>query len=105
VAVPAQERKGVLAAECGDPEIVGGDGLALLFQFKPEDRVGASGLIVHIEHRDGRNPFSEPALITCPVTGLCDSKTVFTEDNHGYGEVFGAGNDFEGGRFVVGSGR
>src|SRR5208283_2585993 len=64
-----------------------------------------SGLFVDVEYGDGRNPLSEPALITCSVPGLCDTEAVFTEHNHGNRHVFRAGNDFEGGRIVVGSGR
>ena len=36
VLVPAYKREGMLAAERGDPKIVGGDGLAFPFQFEPD---------------------------------------------------------------------
>ena len=36
VPVPAYKREGMLAAERGDPEIVGGNGLAFPFQFEPD---------------------------------------------------------------------
>ena len=36
VLVPAYEREGMLAAERGDPKVVGGNGLAFPFQFEAD---------------------------------------------------------------------
>ena len=36
VLVPAYKREGMLAAERGDPKIVGGNGLAFPFQFEAD---------------------------------------------------------------------
>jgi hypothetical protein len=78
VMITAQEGEGMLAAERGNPQIVGGNGPTLLFEFKPNHRIGVSGFIVDVEHTDGRDPFPEPVFVACPVLGLGDPKTVFT---------------------------
>ena len=103
MSVPAQQRKRVLVAEGGNPKIVRGNGLAFLLQFETDDRIRTSCLIVDVEHSDGRDPFLEPVFITGPVAGLRDAKTVFAKNDDGNGEVFGAGNDFECGRIMLGS--
>jgi hypothetical protein len=104
VMIAAQEGEGMLAAERRDPQIVGGNGPTLLLEFKPNHRIGVGGLVVDVEHTDGRNPFPEPVFVTCPVPGLGDPKTVFTQDNHGNGKTISTGDNLKGGRIVVGSG-
>jgi len=103
MSVPAKQRKRVLMAQGGNPKIVCGNGLAFPLQFETDDRIRASCLIVDVEHSHGRDPFLEPVFITGPVSGLRDAKTVFAENDDGNGEAFGAANNFECGRIMLGS--
>ena len=75
--VPAYKREGMLAAERGDPQIVGGNRLAFPFQLKADGRIGVSGPIVNVEHPHRSDPLAKPALIAGPVPGLRDSKPIF----------------------------
>jgi hypothetical protein len=104
VMIAAQDGEGMLAAERGNPQIVGGNGPTFLLKFKPNNRIGLSGFIIDVEHTDGRDPFPEPLFVTCPVPGLGYPKTVFTYDNHGNGKTISTGDNCKGGRIVVGSG-
>ena len=48
----------MLAAERGYPQIVGGNGLAFLFQLQADGRVELSSLIVDVQHSYRGNPFA-----------------------------------------------
>ena len=77
VPVSAQKRERILAAECGDPQVIGRNGLTFLFQLQANGCIGVRGVIVDVEHTHRSGPFPEPVLIAYPVPGLRDAKPVF----------------------------
>ena len=77
VPVSAQKRKRILAAECGDPQVIGRNGLTFLFQLQANGCIGVRGVIVDVEHSHRSGPFPEPVLVAYPVPGLRDAKPVF----------------------------
>src|SRR5438270_9156743 len=79
VAVAAEDRKGVLAAESGDPNIVAGDGLSNLLQFGADVSVMPSGLLIDVENSKPRQVLGQPVLVVGSVTGLRDSVSVFSQ--------------------------
>src|SRR5882672_8082442 len=104
VLVPAYKREGMLAAERGDPKIVGGNGLAFPFQFEADGGVEVGSPIVNVQNCDRRDPLAKPALIADPVARLGDSKPVFAQYDHRESNAIGAGNQFHGGSFAIGNG-
>ena|SRR5437588_2623289 len=66
----------MLAAKRGDPQIVGGNGSALLFQLQADGHVGVSSFLVDVQNQNRSNPFAEPTLIACPLAGLGDAKPI-----------------------------
>ncbi len=94
----------MLAAERRDPEIISGDGFALLFQFQTDCCVRVSSLLVDVQHKHGSNPFAEPTLVSESMAGLGDSKPVFAQYDHRNGEVFGAGHKLHSRSFAIGNG-
>ncbi len=105
VPVSAQERERILPAECGDPQVIGRNGLTFLFQLQANGCIGVRGVIVDVEHSHRSGPFPEPVLIAYPVPGLRDAKPVFTQDNRRNRQTLGPGDDFESRRFAFCGGR
>jgi len=63
VAVAAEKWEGVLAAEGGDPEVVGGDGPALAFEFENDLGIVLRGGLVDVQDEAILEEVREPVFV------------------------------------------
>ena len=88
----------MLAAECGDPEIVGGNRLALALEFEADLRVVMRGRLLNVQHCAVIEQPCQPVFVARPMTGLGDAVAVLADNDYRNRYLFGAG---ENGRYAT----
>ncbi len=101
MAVAAEEWEGVLHAEGGDPEVVGGDWLALAFEFENDLGVMLGGGLVDVDHRAVPKKTGEPVFVAGPLSRLCDAVAILAQHDYWNCHLFGASEDGEDGGIGV----
>jgi hypothetical protein len=66
----------MLTTEGRDPQIIGWNGLASVFQLETDGGVVVGGLVFDIQHTHGSNPIGGPLLILRLMSGLQGKETV-----------------------------
>lgn len=94
----------MLAAERCDPQIVGGDGFTLLFQFQTDRRIGVGRLLIDVQHKHHSNPLTQPTFVGGLVPGLRDSQPILSQYDHRDREAIRAGDTLQSRIFPVGNG-
>src|SRR5690242_607706 len=103
--ITAQNRESMLAAKCGNPEVIGRNRRSLPLKFQAKGGVRLSSLLVKVEHGHGGNPFLEPVLVARSMAGLRNAETVFAQDNYWHCDSFRFRNDRERRRISISGSR
>jgi len=104
MAIATQQRESVLAAECGDPEIISRDRRLAAPQLQIDFGVVVGGRFVHIQDEAVLEQALEPAFVREPVARLRNPVTIFAQHDHGDRQLVGAGENGDQCGIVVGSG-
>src|SRR5580698_8970211 len=88
--VAAEQWERVLAAEGGDPEIVGGDGFAHALQFEDNLSVMLCGGFIDVEHQAVAEQGGQPSFVTGSSSRLRDAVAILAQHNHRNRHLVGA---------------
>lgn len=77
VSIPAQQRKTVLAAQCGNPKVIRWDRFSGLSQFDADSCIMMRSLFVNVEHSAVSHETIQPPPIPSPIARLCDPEAIF----------------------------
>ena len=105
VTISTENRQGMLLAQRGNPQIIGGNWCARSLEVEADTCVVARRLLVDVKHSYSSDPFTKPVFVFCPVTGLRDSKTIFAQDDHGNGQLLRVDDYRQSAALAVGCGR
>lgn len=92
----------MLAAEGGNPEVVGGDGFACALECENDFGIVMRGRFVDVQHEAIVDQACEPVFVGGAAARLGDSVAVFAEHNDGNRHLFGASENGNDGGIVIG---